>query len=334
VRATNTAGNSEWSQTWSFTTVSEEGTLVGHWKMDEASGTTVADASMYGNHAQMTGAAERVPGVHGQALRFSGNNQYAAAPDHPSLNIAGAITLAAWVRPENTDTQYLIRKALVNVTDGYELTMTKGTVFFRFNQASEGVDAFRLNSTGFTHPSDGSWVHLAATYDGQTARLYINGAENSSVTFTSPPPIGTNSLPLVIGALNDGTRGLRGAVDDVRIYNTALEPADVLQLAAMPPPPAPLLKAPGDLSSSAPIAPALEWNPATGAETYSVHVSEDPGFTDTAFEQEGITENTVLVPGLDLTTQYFWRVRATHTAGTSEWSKTSSIPTVSEAGCL
>src|SRR5690606_28489496 len=145
VRATNNAGDSEWSQTWSFTTVSEEGTLVGHWKMDEGSGTTVADASMYGNHAQLAGTAERVPGVHGQALRFSGNNQYAAAPDHPSLDITGAITLAAWVRPENTDTQYLIRKAQLDADDGYELTMTKGTVFFRFNQASGGMTGYRLN---------------------------------------------------------------------------------------------------------------------------------------------------------------------------------------------
>src|SRR5690606_9753378 len=145
VRAANAAGDSEWSQTWSFPTQAAADALVGHWKMDEGSGTTLADASAHGNHAQVTGAAAWVPGIHGQALRFSGNNQYAAAPDHESLDITGAITLAAWVRPENTETQYLLRKAQLDADDGYELTMTKGTVFFRFNQASGGMTGYRLN---------------------------------------------------------------------------------------------------------------------------------------------------------------------------------------------
>src|SRR5690606_19029575 len=133
VRATNAAGDSEWSETWSFTTQAAADALVGHWKMDEGSGSALADASTRGNNAQITGEATWVPGIHGQALRFSGSGQYAAAPDHESLDISSAITLAAWVRPERISNQYLIKKADLHSTDGYELSLTNGSVFFRFN---------------------------------------------------------------------------------------------------------------------------------------------------------------------------------------------------------
>src|SRR5690606_20372371 len=102
-----------------------------------------------------------------------------------------------------------------------------------FNEASEGAAAYRLNSASYRHPTDGAWVHVAATYDGSTARLYIDGTENNSITFPSAPPIGTNALPLTMGALTDGTRGFEGSMDDVRIYNVALGAAEVQNLATL-----------------------------------------------------------------------------------------------------
>src|SRR5690606_32317088 len=236
VRATNTAGNSEWSQTWSFTTASAADALVGHWKTDEGSGNTLSDASVHGNHAQLTGSPERVQGIHGQAIRFTGSGQVATAQDHESLDITGAITMAAWVRPEKTATQYIVRKATPSSTDGYEFMLTSsGKILFRFNQASSG-GTYSLSSAA-SYPTDGStWVHLAATYDGTTIRIYANGLEDASVTVT-PTPIMKNTLPLTIGAAQGGGFGLSGALDDLRIYNAALEPADVMALAALPPPP-------------------------------------------------------------------------------------------------
>ena len=52
-----------------------------------------------------------VAGQHGQAIRFDGTGDYATVPDNASLDISSAITMAAWVKPEKTATQYLIKKA-------------------------------------------------------------------------------------------------------------------------------------------------------------------------------------------------------------------------------
>src|SRR5690606_13892740 len=150
-----------------------------------------------------------------------------------------------------------------------------GQLFFRINQASGGATAYRINADSYTPPTDGTWVHVAATYDGQTMRLYIDGALNNSRTLSSPTPIGSNGLPLAIGAQHDGASKFRGAIDDVRIYSAALGGADIAGLAETPPPPpAPALLSPANLASGIAAPPELSWQPAEGAASYRVQVSE------------------------------------------------------------
>ena len=119
----------------------------------------------------------------------------------------------------------MIKKSEFNQTDGFELSLsTTGKIFVRFNQATEG-DAHRLDSAA-TYPTDGNtWVHVAATYDGATIRIYINGVLDGSKN--SQFNIAANSLALGIGAQSDGYRPLDGALDDVRVYSRALSDVDV-----------------------------------------------------------------------------------------------------------
>ncbi|WP_299761769.1 LamG-like jellyroll fold domain-containing protein [uncultured Pontibacter sp.] len=237
-RASNTAGTGNWSSTWSFTTNSAtppppppttEG-LVAHWKMNEGSGTTVSDATGNGNDAQTVGSPSWTTGVDGTALQLNGSNQYAAAPDTESLDITETITLSAWIKPQKTGTQYIIKKAVNNSIDGYELGLSSsGSVFFRINQASSG-NTYRLNSST-DYPSNGTtWMHVAATYDGSVLKLYLNGAENASQTLSSPQTIAINTQAVHIGAQDNGTYKFRGAIDDARIYNNALSASEVSAL--------------------------------------------------------------------------------------------------------
>src|SRR5690606_36346194 len=138
VMATNSGGDTNWSAAWSFktTSASPTATMVAHWKMDEGNGSNVSDASEYGNHSVTTGEPTWMEGMDGQALKFDGS-QYVSIIDNASLDITGAITLATWIKPEKTGTQYLIKKAEQNGIDGYELSLaSSGKVFFRFNQTT------------------------------------------------------------------------------------------------------------------------------------------------------------------------------------------------------
>lgn len=236
VKAINAEGSSSWSTAWNFKTSSAPtSSLIGHWKMEEGSGTTLLDASDYANQGQTVGNPTWVSGVDGQALMLNGTSQYATVPDNSSLDITGSITLAAWIRPEKVATQYILKKATQSSTNGYELSLSNaGKVFFRFNQASSS-DTYRQNSVA-SYPTNGAtWMHIAATYDGSVIKIYINGVLNSSKMLSAPPPMSANTLALAIGAQSDGSTKFQGAIDDARIYNTALSATQIMELATTSP---------------------------------------------------------------------------------------------------
>ena len=208
--------------------------LIAHYAMEEGSGTALVDSSTHSNHGSLTGGPTWVAGVRGQAMDFNGTTQYGVVPDAGSLDITDSITLAAWVKPEQLATQYLVKKATNGGTNGYELSLSSSgsswpnKVFFRFNQATSG-DTYRINSTTLYPYGGSTWIHIAGTYDGTTMRLYVNGVQESSLATTIA--IAANSLGLGIGAQADGVSKFMGQMDDVRIYHRALSASEIAALA-------------------------------------------------------------------------------------------------------
>ena len=76
-------------------------------------------------------------------------------------------------------------------------------------------------------------MHVAATYDGSTMRLYINGVEENWTP--GPAAIAASALSVGIGGQANGSRRFRGDMDDVRIYNQALTPTEIAALVASGP---------------------------------------------------------------------------------------------------
>ena len=166
----------------------------------------------------------------GGALALDGSNDLVDVHDSPSLEISGGITLAAWIKPNAVATQRVITKDY-GTANGYELSLSNsGHAFVRFNQATSG-NTYRLDANA-SYPTDGNtWVHLAATYDGATIKIYVNGVLDNSMatTFT----IGTNNVDLGLGAdvgSGSGTNTLHGQMDEVRIYNGALSAQEIQAL--------------------------------------------------------------------------------------------------------
>ncbi len=158
-------------------TVTVPATPRGWWTMDG----NVLDSSGNNNNGTPQGAPTFVAGRVGQAISLNGTTQWVSVADANSLDLTTGMTLSAWIRPAVTvnTTQDLIKKASTTGTavNGYELSLSAaGKVFVRFNQASSG-DTFRINSATDYPLNDTAWMHVAATYDGTTMRLYINGVQ-------------------------------------------------------------------------------------------------------------------------------------------------------------
>ena len=201
---------------------------AGFWGFDETSGTTALDTSGLNNHGTLATGTSRVTGRTGGALAFNGTTGKVTIPDNPTLDITNALTITAWVKPDTIATQYILKKAQASTTDGYELSLAStGRPFFRINRATS-ADTYRANAPTAISSNGTTWTHLVGVYDGTRMRLYVNGTEVASIN--GPTSIGTNNLPLVIGAEPGDGAPLDGTVDDARIYNRALTTTEITNL--------------------------------------------------------------------------------------------------------
>jgi len=78
----------------------------------------------------------------------------------------------------------------------------------------------------------GVWTHIALTYDGSTAILYRDGT--SVATVSASGSIGQGDALCVAGGMVDAEYDTDVAVDDIRVYDTALTPGQILTAMATP----------------------------------------------------------------------------------------------------
>jgi len=219
VSAANAYGSSGDSIEVSATPVRD---LVGHWKFDENAGGTTTDTSGNGNIGSLLNTPTWVtPGRLGAAaLLFSATNQESVtAVSSASLNSpTKAITISAWINVIDwSGNRRIVQKG--NSDDQYRLLAENGLMKFHLS----GVDALTAPL-----PPTGTWVHIAATWDGWTMALYTNGVLQTSQG--SAGSIATTADLLAIGKKNtSGVSGdyFNGRLDDVRIYNRALAAAEI-----------------------------------------------------------------------------------------------------------
>ena len=110
--------------------------------------------------------------------------------------------------------------------DSYRMARSSGTgdaIHFGCNGLTGG------NVNGSAIVTTDTWRHVALVYDGAQASIYIDGLLDVSVESTGQ--INVSAYNLYIGENSQATgRQLGGSVDDVRIYNRALSPAEVAGL--------------------------------------------------------------------------------------------------------
>jgi glucose/arabinose dehydrogenase/fibronectin type 3 domain-containing protein len=226
VRAVDESGNlGPYSAIVSGTTPAAQVTppgLVGAWAFDEGAGTTVDDASGHGNQGTVAGATWTTAGRYGGALSFNGATNLVRVADSTSLDLAGAMTLSAWIKPAVSQSGW--RTIMQKQSDAYYLNASSGAGALR----PAGGGTFGTAGSTVVGPTANpvnTWTHVALTYDGSLQRLWINGVQVATVIISGT--IQNTANPLFIGGNVPYGEYFQGLIDDVRVYNRALTQSEI-----------------------------------------------------------------------------------------------------------
>jgi len=195
-------------------------TPVAAYAFNEGSGTSVADVSGTGNTGNVILATWTSAGKYGGALAFDGSASLVTIPDAPSLHLTTAMTLEVWVKPST-------------VIDWWSDVLYKGDDNYYLEAMSPSGGAPVAGGTWASNENlfapaalaINTWTHLAATYDGAIMRMYVNGVQVASGARSGP--LAPSTHPLQIGGDSIYGQYFAGLIDDVRVYNVALTPAQI-----------------------------------------------------------------------------------------------------------
>ena len=205
-------------------TASDQG-LVGHWDCNEGQGTVLRDRSGQNNQGNIHGAMW-VKSGQGYALQFDGENDYVDCGTGKSLDITDTLTLIAWIKPTaiNKGEPGIIGKFF----ESYCITYYPNGLFYISSGGNNVRTPLKMHA----------WNHLAATFDGTTMRLYINGEEtsNKKSKFNTINHGKNFLMGCVLGDPDSKDLYLRqtsffpGILDDVRVYNRVLNHEDIAHI--------------------------------------------------------------------------------------------------------
>jgi hypothetical protein len=301
--------------------------LVAYYPLDEGTGTTTADAS--GNEHDGTlrnGATWIQPGYFGDsAINVDGSSgsRVAIGTWDPSEG-TGQLSLALWVNwsgeQNMSDHMGLIGKrdswAATGALRWFLEVRQDGRIHMRnYNQ---GVAA----PTGTLDPFVNTWAHVAVTFDGDIARIYLNGEQVASGEFSLHDK---TDASMGIGSTHGGTSGtaevFSGDLDEVYIFNNPLSQAQIQDLAEGITPVFPKARWPQPEDGAALWEnwASFSWEPGDGAVSHDIYIGESFADVNEGTNETFWTNQTALFfiagfptypypDGLVSGTTYYWRI--------------------------
>ena len=192
--------------------------IVSWWDGDAVTGVIAHDIRGSSDGILMNGATV-APGQVGQAFSFEGDCDHVNLGNDPSLDLNEDLTIDAWIKAGDLDgRQPIVSKGDPNNVGGnsqeYYLFLFYSQLAFRIGNSTK-TGAYVQIYRDIPYMSAGRWYHVAATVQGATARIYVNGVEigadvGSGIRLTE------DNFDTTIGMLNgaDLTRGsFHGEID-------------------------------------------------------------------------------------------------------------------------
>lgn len=282
------------------------------------------DETTFSNHASTADLGKDRFGKANKAASFGGSDEVRAA-NSPQLN-APVTTVSFWINPNS----------FAGNGEHFLLSLGGWQERWKISLPSHGKPVWTTNHSNGISDMDsgdgnalplGSWTHVVMVHNGQEDVIYFNG--NRVATKNVVGTLNNTTYPLGIGYNPiDGGNWFDGLLDEVQVYNTALDDAGVAALYAAQ------AQAPTGGDQEAPCAPlnlaasvsfnnvGLSWQPATdneGVDAYNVYIDGQLALTT--------TEVTAYFAALTPLTTFRFGLTAVDEAGNESLATTLNVTT-------
>ncbi len=200
--------------------------LILYFSFDELDGDNTIDHSRYENHGEIAGAPKHVDGKFGKALQLNGESDWVEVPHEDILTVDESVTVMAWINTERHQGPGGQRwQGIVAKSNGPR------SYSFYTEFPSE---CLHLSVGGAGSVCNGKvkldeWQHVVAQVDDGTHRYWINGENVGEFPGKPPPPGKADTDNVLVGKTHEGQREFLGLIDEVRIWNRALDEDEVIE---------------------------------------------------------------------------------------------------------
>jgi hypothetical protein len=278
---------------------------------------TASDVSGAGRHGiPQGGAVVTNDAVRGSpVLALDGAGDYVRIADTGALRLTnGVCTVAAWIDPVARSNQMILFHGLGCSTWGsWFLSIGGSEVFENPGRVAFGVrNANSQSNSRVVAPAPvetNRWTHVCATHDGSKLRLFLDGDLAREVATTVRPFASAENLYLGGDPGCGGRSWFSGRIDDVRMWNRQLNPAEVFFLVTGQVDYRAHEPQPSDQFFVPTASPVLNWTFYNAPEEYRVYFGTNGvlSLVSTNIGQTGLMSYTPPGP-LRPETEYSWRV--------------------------
>jgi autotransporter-associated beta strand protein len=212
------------------------------WPLDETAGPIAYDVTGNFRHGELLGGTAWVPRSPANgALELNGSSDLIENNAAAGFSGTASFTVAAWVKlPPSHHSDGVLAQQQQGGTDGdagsYLITIrADGSVRFIVRGREEGGETIgnQFDISSAATIDDGSWHHVACVRDGESGRIFIDGALSGSgsgaIRVMNP------DLTVAVGAdARHDSDFLEAIVDDIRFYQDALGATQIQKAAGAP----------------------------------------------------------------------------------------------------
>ncbi len=234
--------------------------LIAWWRLDEMSGNTMYDSSGHGHHGTLVSSEFLTDSNSGDSIRggvLLNNRENFINVDFSQKLTPDEMSVSMWAKfndPQGTplkeDDSNIPHNFIFSLDGGHDnkknVKKNSGSLFIRRTNSSANIGVYLRDKENDKYVNiqadnnveklqDGEmpWVHVAATFDNSSMKLYINGVQNGGDVTTGFELdfIETDKTIIRLGNIFSGTAGpVQGKIDDVLIYSRVLNDSEVEEL--------------------------------------------------------------------------------------------------------